>query len=150
MILDVLDHAAQYESLSPFFAKAFSFLNREDLRELADGQYAIEGKKLFATVVRDKGRAAAGAKLEAHDDYIDIHFVLRGTERMGWKSRRLVTAGAEKPNEGQDLYFYDEEPASWATVESGAFAVFFPEDAHLPMVADGDIHKVILKVAVVA
>lgn len=148
MILDVLAHAARYESLSPYFAEAFLFLTRKDLHELPDGQYAIEGQKLFATVVREKGRPAVGAKLEAHDSYIDIHFVVQGTEHMGWKPRRLVTAVAEKPSEDQDLYFYDEKPASWVTAESGTFAIFFPEDAHLPMVADGNVHKIILKVAV--
>jgi len=36
----------------------------------------------------------------------------------------------------------------WCPVPAGSFAVFFPEDAHAPMVSDGEVHKVILKVAV--
>nr|WP_160711897.1 YhcH/YjgK/YiaL family protein [Halodesulfovibrio sp. MK-HDV] len=82
MILDVLEHAARYESLSPYFADAFAFLRRGDLRELADGQYEIVGRSLFATVVHQKGKAVEDAKLEAHDEYIDIQFVIQGNEQV--------------------------------------------------------------------
>jgi beta-galactosidase beta subunit len=27
-------------------------------------------------------------------------------------------------------------------------AAYFPEDAHMPMISDGDIHKIIMKVRV--
>lgn len=148
MILDVLDHAAKYESLSPYFADAFAFLRREDLRDLPDGQYEIQGRCLFATVVHQNGRSVEDAKLEAHDEYIDIQFVIQGNEQMGWKSRGDITVSAEKPEEYPDVYFYDEAPVSWNTVLPGAFAIFFPEDAHMPLISDDKIHKVILKVAV--
>ncbi|WP_371416000.1 YhcH/YjgK/YiaL family protein [Halodesulfovibrio sp. MK-HDV] len=46
------------------------------------------------------------------------------------------------------MYFYDDVPASWNTVLSGSFAIFFPEDAHMPLISNDEIHKVILKVAV--
>ncbi|SIO09830.1 YhcH/YjgK/YiaL family protein [Halodesulfovibrio marinisediminis] len=148
MILDVLEHAERYEALSPYFAEAFAFLRRKDLYDLPDGQYEIQGRKLYATVVHQKGRSIDEAKLEAHDQYIDIQFVLQGTELMGWKSRKDITVPAEQPEEYPDVYFYDEAPTSWNTVLSGSFAIFFPEDAHMPLVADGELHKVILKVAV--
>lgn len=148
MILDVLDHAAKYEALSPYFADAFAFLRRDDLRELADGQYEIVGRSLFATVVHQNGKAVEEAKLEAHDEYIDIQFVIQGTEQMGWKSRGEIVVPAEKPEEFPDVYFYDDLPVSWNTVLPGSFAIFFPEDAHMPLISNDEIHKVILKVAV--
>ena len=148
MILDVLEYAAKYEALSPYFADAFAFLRRDDLRELADGQYEIVGRSFFATVVHQKGKAVEEAKLEAHDEYIDIQFVIQGTEQMGWKSRGEIDVPAEKPEEFPDVYFYDDIPASWNTVLPGSFAIFFPEDAHMPLISNDEIHKVILKVAV--
>ena len=36
----------------------------------------------------------------------------------------------------------------WLPVASGMFVVFFPEDAHLPLISPGLIHKVVVKVAV--
>ncbi len=148
MILDVLEHAARYEALLPYFAEAFAFLRREDLHDLPDGQYEIQGRKVFATVVHQQGKSVDEAKLEAHDEYVDIQFVMKGNERMGWKSRGDISVPAEKPEEYPDVYFYDEPPVSWNTVLPGSFAIFFPEDAHMPMISDDEIHKVILKVAV--
>ncbi|MGC8779540.1 MAG: YhcH/YjgK/YiaL family protein [Anaerolineae bacterium] len=31
-------------------------------------------------------------------------------------------------------------------VGPGEFAIFFPDDAHLPMISDGELHKVVMKV----
>ena len=39
-------------------------------------------------------------------------------------------------------------PASWIATPPGAFCIFFPEDAHAPLVSNGEIRKVILKIAV--
>jgi beta-galactosidase beta subunit len=34
----------------------------------------------------------------------------------------------------------------WFTIHSGTFAVFFPGDAHAPMVSNGMVQKVVVKV----
>lgn len=31
-----------------------------------------------------------------------------------------------------DVQFFADEPDAWLSTESGAFAIFFPEDAHMP------------------
>jgi beta-galactosidase beta subunit len=33
-------------------------------------------------------------------------------------------------------------------VGPGEFAIYFPEDAHLPLISDGELQKVVLKVPV--
>ncbi|OBQ55229.1 YhcH/YjgK/YiaL family protein [Halodesulfovibrio spirochaetisodalis] len=148
MIVDILENIDTYECLSPHFATAFEFMRRTDLATLPDGQYEIDGRTVFATVFRGQGKKATEAKMEAHNEYIDIQFVLQGTEKMGWKARSTMSSVAEEPEEYPDVFFYDEEPVSWSTVQSGAYAIFFPEDAHMPLISDGEIHKVIIKVAV--
>ena len=37
---------------------------------------------------------------------------------------------------------------STLAVSSGAFAIFYPEDAHAPLATSGPIHKAVVKVAV--
>jgi len=51
-------------------------------------------------------------------------------------------------NSEKDAALFNDEPLIWCAVPSGAFAMFFPEDAHAPMVSDGEVHKLIVKVAV--
>ncbi|MCG8533195.1 MAG: YhcH/YjgK/YiaL family protein [Desulfovibrionales bacterium] len=148
MILDLIAQAHRYEALADGFAKAFAFLEREDLAELPDGQIAIDGDRVFATIVHAPLRAVADAKLEAHDAYIDIQYVIRGTEQMGWAARSALTSEAVRPPEHQDVLFFDDAPQSMATVPEGHFAIFFPHDAHMPLIGEGSVHKVIVKVAV--
>jgi beta-galactosidase beta subunit len=44
--------------------------------------------------------------------------------------------------------FFTDPPEAWLPVHNGTFAIFFPEDAHLPLISPGQIHKVVVKVAV--
>jgi beta-galactosidase beta subunit len=48
----------------------------------------------------------------------------------------------------KDIVFFDDAPETWFRVPAGSFAVFFPEDAHAPLAGEGEVRKVIVKVAV--
>lgn len=148
MILDVLENAHRYLALHQGFAQAFAFLRRPDLKELPVDTYEIDGKRVYAMVAKELGRKKEDALLETHERYIDIQLVLAGTDTMGWrpKSLCLQSAGAYDPE--TDLQFFTDEPDVWLPTQSGAFAIFFPEDAHMPLISSGQIHKVIVKIAV--
>ncbi len=147
MILDLLENADHYTPLNPGFAKAFAFLRRPDLADLPEGKHEIDGDRVYAMVVKAPGRSKAEALLEAHRDYIDIQLVLSGTDEMGWKpiSTCVEPQGDHDPETDARL-FSDASDASVAT-GPGAFAIFFPQDAHAPNISSGDLHKVVAKVA---
>ena len=48
----------------------------------------------------------------------------------------------------KDIRFYDDVPQTYYEVTPGQFTLLFPEDAHAPMVGEGTIRKVIVKVRV--
>ncbi|MGB3211477.1 MAG: YhcH/YjgK/YiaL family protein [Desulforhopalus sp.] len=148
MILDVLENGHLYVALNKGFAKGFEFLMRSDLRELAVDNYQIDGDRVFAIVARDPGRRREEALLETHDKYIDIQFILAGTDTMGWKPRVLCQQPSGGYDQAADLQFYGDEPDAWLATKSGSFAIFFPEDAHMPLISSGQLHKVVVKVAV--
>jgi len=148
MILDILENAPRYFPMHPGFARAFAFLMRPDLRQLPLGTYPIDGARIYATVSKDPGRKKEEAQLETHEKYIDIQFIVTGTDTMGWKARASCTRQADPYDPETDLRFFADEPDAWLTTKSGAFAVFFPEDAHMPLISPGMIHKVIVKIAV--
>jgi YhcH/YjgK/YiaL family protein len=150
MILDRLENAERYVRLNPAFAPAFRFLQRADLGQLAAGRHEVDGDRIYAVVARDKGRRRAEAKLEAHRKYIDIQFVVAGNEEMGWTPLASCGAVSVPYNPQKDIEFFGGDPDVWLPVGPGAFAVFFPDDAHAPLVGTGTIHKVIVKVAVSA
>ena len=148
MILDKIENAEKYSSLNPRFAMAFRYLRNPALSSLTVERSEIEGDKLYAVLSRKMGKKQQDAKLEIHRKYIDIQFVIAGTDSMGWKATRACTT-VEKPyDEEKDIGYFSDTPDTWCAVKAGAFAIFFPEDAHAPMVSELEIHKVIMKVAV--
>jgi len=147
MILDVLENAHRYLVMHKGFAKAFEFLLRPDLQELPVGEYEIDGERVYAIVSKDPGRKRDEALLETHEKYIDIQLVLAGTDDMGWKPKLLCKQPSGEYAHQSDLQFFTDKPAAWLSVESGAFAIFFPEDAHMPLISAEKIHKVVVKIA---
>jgi YhcH/YjgK/YiaL family protein len=148
MIHDSLTNAARYAGLHPLFPRAFAFLTGNDLQALAPGRYPIEGDRLFAIVEAVAARKREEAKLECHRKYIDIQLVLEGVDEMGWRPLADCHDPVADYKPEKDIRFFRDAPASWATTLPNAFCIFFPEDAHAPLVGTGNIRKVILKVAV--
>ena len=149
MILDVLENAHRYLALHKEFAKAFDFLLRQDLKELPIGKYEIDADRIiYAMVSKSDGRRKEDALLETHQKYIDIQLVLAGTDDMGWKPKSLCKKPAGKYDQKNDEQIFMDEPDAWISTKSGAFAIFFPEDAHMPLISSSQIHKVVVKVAV--
>lgn len=148
MILDRLNRSDRYLALHPLFAQAFAFLRSTDLGALAPGKHTIEGEQIFAIVEACPGRTRAEAKLECHRRYIDIQLVLEGIDEMGWKPLSECTAPETDYDAARDIRFFNDTPSSWIATPSGSFCLFFPEDAHAPLVSAGLIRKVVVKIAV--
>lgn len=148
MILAKLTEADRYAALHPLFARAFAFLRGTNLDALAPGRHDIEGERLFALVEDGAGRARADAKLECHRRYIDIQLVLHGVDEMGWKPVAECADAATDYDAARDIRFFNDAPASWIATPPGSFCLFFPDDAHAPLVSGGRIRKVVVKIAV--
>lgn len=148
MIFDVLENAHKYKTLHKNFSTAFQFLAQTGLSELSEGKYPIDGEAVFAIVAKDQGRSKENAQLEAHNKYIDIQFVLGGIDEMGWRTRSTCKKAVAPYDPEADIQFFTDPPTAWFATQPGQFAVFFPEDAHLPLIAKEMIHKIIVKIAV--
>lgn len=148
MILDRLTDMDRYATLHPRFARAIAYLRETNLAALAPGRYAIDGDALKAIVEETHGRSRADARLESHRRYIDLQLVLSGEESMGWRALNECQAPLADYAEEKDIRFYADAPASWIAVPPGNFCIFFPSDAHAPLVGEGPIRKLILKIAV--
>ena len=148
MIVDRLEHAERYCNLHPAFESAFAFLKQDNLANLAPGRYDIDGDRLFCMISKGPARPRAEAKLEAHRRYIDIQYVIDGAEEMGWKPAAGCAAVDTPYDAEKDIEFFTDEPEAWMPVPPGSFVIFFPQDAHAPLVGTGRIHKAVLKIAV--
>lgn len=148
MILAGLADADRYIALHPLFARAFEFLRNADLNALAPGKHDVQGEQLFVIVEACAGRTRAEAKLECHRRYIDIQLVLDGVDEMGWRPLDECVDPAMDYDAARDIRFFNDAPASWIATSAGSFCLFFPGDAHAPLVSTGLIRKVVMKIAV--
>ncbi len=147
MILDTLGNAERYHALHPLFARALGFLSSQDLLTLTPGRIDIKGTDLYAIISIQPGKWPGEAHLETHRRYIDIHYLLAGKETMGWRAASECREVEHEYSAEKDIAFFTDEPSLWLTMHPGTFVVFFPWDAHAPLVANGNLHKVVLKVA---
>lgn len=148
MILDKLENSTAYHALNSGFVKAFDFLMRDDLMTLSEGEYKIDGERVFAIIANAPGRDKKDALLEAHKKYIDIQLVLAGIDNMGWKATAECIDISMEYNDKKDVQLFKDMPDTWLGCKKGTFAIFFPNDAHMPSISGDNIHKVIVKVAV--
>lgn len=147
MILDTLGNAAKYANLKSGLSEAFGFLDQPHLSSLPDGKYEISGDQVFAIISRQNGRELSEGQLEGHRKHLDIQYLISGEESIGWSPREGLINTVEYDKE-KDLEFFAGTPQSLLIVPPGSFALFLPTDAHLPLIGKGEIHKVVVKVAV--
>jgi biofilm protein TabA len=150
MIFSNLSQSERYATLHPLFAQAFDYMRNTNLHTLAPGRYPIVGDDLFAIVEHVPGRTHGEARLECHRKYIDIQLVLEGWDEMGWKPLAECHDPVGRYSAEKDIQFFHDMPASWIVVTPEHFCIFFPEDTHAPLVSNGEIRKVVFKIAVYA
>lgn len=137
----------------------FYFCGNEKLKKLVDaynefkkspfdgGRIDIDSDISWCNVAKYETKSAEGAKLEAHRQYLDVQLMFDGGEKIGWApiSECTVTQPFE---DGGDIAFMTSERTQFINLEKGYFAVFFPQDAHMPCIADGvnkTAHKLVFK-----
>jgi biofilm protein TabA len=148
MIIDRLESAEQYFDMHPVFKKAFAFLRQESLSDLPLGRHEIDGDRLFCLISKAPGKKREEARLEAHRKYIDLQYVISGVDEMGWKPLSACKIHDLGYDADKDIEFFKDKPQAWIKISAGSFALFFPEDAHAPLIGEGIIHKAVLKIAV--
>ncbi len=129
------------------FKKAIDYVwsNKENLQEgrndLYDGIFAIycKGEKL---------RPIADAPLEAHREYIDIQIVVAGQELFGHSSIDICTNIMSDYDSERDIIFFEGSPKQIDKLTAGMFIVFYPEDAHAPLIGEGLVDKIVIKLPV--
>lgn len=150
MIIDTLDNAARYFSIHPSFAKAFDYISRTDWQNTEGGKFEIDGDQLKASLSHKKGMTTeeSVAKFECHDHHIDIQLCISGHETFGWRPRATCQSVKGEYNPEKDVSFYNDTPDMFFQLTDGQFVILFPEDVHAPMIGDGDIKKLVIKVKI--
>jgi YhcH/YjgK/YiaL family protein len=148
MIIDKLSNSHLYESLSLRIRRALQYVRQTDLAATDVGRYEIDGSNLYAMVQQYSTKLREQGVWEAHRRYIDLQYVVQGTERIGYVHLSRLTKG--EYDEAKDFWRLTGE-GDFLTLSSGDFMILMPEDAHMPGMAvdaPSPVRKVIVKIAV--
>ncbi len=134
----------KYASLLPGIDEAFDAVNALESYE-AKTYPLSDGNRFFVAV----GTTKAPDLAEAHRQYLDIQYIVKGKEVMGWAD--LADSKLEGAfNEEKDIGRYSGD-FSYVTIPEGICYVAFPEDVHMPgrhLDVPNDFVKVVVKLKV--
>lgn len=151
MIFDHISNIATYKNLSPNIALGLDFLKQMNYDTVV-GTYQIN-RHVKAIVSEYETKLENEYGYEAHENNIDIQYLLSGEERIACLPvERLKEV---KPyDEEIDAAFYAAAPTlqpSYLSLLSGYFAVFFPQDGHMPQLCIDNpslVKKIVIKVKI--
>ncbi len=148
MIFDNIKNAALYETVHPGFSAAFAFLREDAVKPMPFGTYELDGQDVYAMVQTYDTGDDESCKMETHDKYIDIQYVANGSETIGCGVRNELVATQPYSAE-KDCTLYEPITETLLRLNSGDFAVLFPQDAHRPRMIwkkPMTIRKIVVKV----
>ncbi len=147
MILDSLKNSGLYLSVHPRLKQAFDLIALTDWNSLEPGIHELDGRDIFVNVMERELKRKPDAKLEIHDEYIDIQVLVSGVEEsFGWSERAALKQPLGDFSKENDIQLFDDVPQTYYTLRPGQFTILFPEDGHAPMVGEGLVRKIIVKV----
>ena len=94
-------------------------------------------------------KAAQGQLLEAHREYLDIQYIVKGKETVGWAPVDTLELSGEF-NAAKDKGMYSGH-CDFMEIQEGYCYVVYPEDAHMPgshLEVPSDYVKMVVKLKV--
>ena len=153
MILDTLDHAAQYAPLSNGLKEAFLALESVQTQPYVTGRLDVVPDRLFLLKNAYSPKPyGAESLLEAHQEYIDVMYMVEGEELVYVKPTTRLKRVDKPYDPAIDALLTPPEGDETAVhLTKGQFLVLFPQDAHCPANRIGGcdaVKKIICKVRV--
>ena len=117
----------------PGIQKGLKFLLETDLTTIAFGRFEIEGPDFYASIKQEYDTLPKEeCKLEAHFQYVDIHYMVSGEEIHGIAPLTAIgDVDEDRRLKGRDTILYKSATAETEFLLSpGMFGVYFPWDVH--------------------
>ena len=151
MIADTLKNRHLYESISTRMKTSLEYIAATDFSKMESGRYELDGSNLFVLIQEYDSIPREQGKWECHQKYIDIQYIAEGVEQIGVNNISKMEVVAEYDSE-KDIAFLSGD-GDYITFSKGSYGIFFPEDAHQPKIAPGDVSgrvkKAVVKIKIV-
>ena len=140
MVYDKIDNIETYKGLSEDIYEGLRFL-QQARADIENGVHPVTPRvKAIVSEYETKPENENG--YEAHRKFIDIQYLLKGTEKNCCLP--IEKLKETKPyKEETDAAFYEAAiPARELTLGDGYFAIYYPHDGHMPCLKADEVEKV--------
>lgn len=145
-----LKHVMINEIIRHRIDKAFELLRNLDINNYKDGRYEID-KDMFFLVQRYETKPESEALYEAHRKYIDIQYIVKGSEIIDVAALEDAEEIEDFDLE-RDIGFYKcLRDYTRIRLGQGQYGLFMPNDCHKPSFHEGGtkpskVEKIVMKV----
>lgn len=148
MLVDHIQNRKRYEGCHKNIAAALEFMARKAGETAPEtGTYEVIHGEVIVHVMDKTSHPRGEAKMEIHKNFMDIHFVLEGGERVA------IAPLQDAPyDEKTDNAFYDCDDDYLVLLREGEFCAVWPFEPHCPLCDPGKtsrpVRKMVAKVKV--
>ena len=151
MVYDKIDNIDIYKGLSSDIYEALKFLQHL-APDVEKGVYELS-PRVKAIVSEYETQEVNEYGYEAHREYIDIHYLISGCEKICSLPLEYLqeTKAYNKENDAA-FYVENEVKPQQMLLGNGYFAIMFPQDGHMPQLCVSEplkVKKVVAKVKIV-
>ena len=151
MVYDKIDSIETYKGLSEDIYEGLKLIKNATL-DLDNGVHEIN-PRVKAIVSEYETKTVNENGYEAHRMFIDIQYLLKGTEKICYLPVEYLKERKAYRSEIEAAFFEEVEVNPLEIIIGNRyFAIFFPRDGHMPCLSISDslaVKKVVIKVAVV-
>lgn len=153
MILNNIKQRGQeIEFLPEKIQEAINYLKQTDFSKLENKSYLIEGDKMFVVIQEYQTKPKQEKSAEQHQKYIDIQYMISGTEIIGVGYEHPGNEILDNYNEEKERIKYDKiKNEKDIVISQGDYIILFPQDIHRPgcnFQKQNNVRKAVLKIAI--
>ena len=147
MIFDTIENKDNYKSFDLLY-KSLNYLSLLPKDELPSSTITLIDNILFANPVTFISKPENVCLFEAHKKYIDLHYIVGGTEIIATANTNSLIPTVSYDTE-KDIAFYDGISDGKYILKPGSFMVCWPNDAHkvgMMKSTPEEIRKIVFKI----
>ena len=118
---------------------AYEFISNTDLKDLSEGRYFFD-KKIYCNV--ESYETKERHRYEAHKKYIDIQYMISGSEKMIVEDLDNLNISVPYDHEKDVAFYHDNKKGQEYVVRENECLVFYPENPHMPCVKNEEVCKI--------
>ena len=129
MIFGNLTNLEEYAYLEDKIKACFDFYDENDMENMKAGIHKINGDEFFVNIVEYDTTTVENRFWEAHKEYLDLHLMLLGEERIALNFLKNMDLGDY--DEQKDFQTAEGERTVSVDLKAGDFLVCYPNDVHM-------------------